>query len=145
MAALAVFAVVFVALTAVQSRRVRLAEPADLPTALPPALPASATATATVEGPSGRFAIGLPDDVVRVDDWLCRGSPLPVLLRPSTGEVYFFERWPDEGEELPARLVARVAGAHSLETLPRTAAAPCPRLLAVTDTTSVPITIEASP
>lgn len=135
-AALTVFAIVLVALSAIQGRRSRPAELAPLPAALP------ASSSSSIEGPEGRFAVGSPDDVVLVDDWFCRGSPVPALLRPSTGEVFVFDRWPESGEELAGRAVGVVPGAHALDA---SGTPSCPGLLAVTETRSVALPVQPVP
>ena len=47
-----------------------------------------------------RYELGEPGDVVVVGDWTCSGVDTPGLYRPSTGEVFLFERWPDPGDPL---------------------------------------------
>lgn len=89
--------------------------------------------------PTGRFAVGGPGDKTLVGDWFCRGSPVPALLRPSTGEVFVFERWPAPGEELPGSRVGALPGASDLATLDDES---CPSLAAVRN--GVPEKIEIS-
>jgi hypothetical protein len=78
----------------------------------------------------GRFSIGQSGDVVLTGDWYCRGSPVPALLRPTTGEVFVFDRFPTAAEDVPGRVLATVPGATSLRAV--TSARPdCPGLAAV--------------
>jgi hypothetical protein len=93
--------------------------------------------------PDGRFALGRADDVVLQGDWLCRGSPLPALLRPATGEVFVFDRWPESAEDVPGRALGVVAGATALEEVPTDDGA-CPALAAVRNGDLVLIPVDAS-
>lgn len=88
--------------------------------------PAATPVVATAEG---RFAIGQPGDVVLTGDWYCRGSPVPALLRPATGEVFVFDRFPAAAEDVPGRAVATVPGATSLRAFTSTRP-DCPGLAA---------------
>lgn len=58
---------------------------------------------------SQRWEVGQPGDVVTVGDWDCDGIVTPAVLRPTTGEVFVFERWADQ--EQVARPVAAAPGA----------------------------------
>lgn len=66
----------------------------------------------------GRFAVGEPNDDLLVGDWRCSGSHAPALYRPSTGEVFFFDRWPGAG-----------GSAHSVESSSSNVRYGRPRLL----------------
>jgi hypothetical protein len=70
--------------------------------------------------------LGRPGDVVLTDDWLCRGSPVPALLHPATGEVFVFDHPP--GADRPRR-VGTVPGATGLRAIPTDDG--CPLLAAV--------------
>ena len=72
-----------------------------------------------------RYRVGQPGDEVLIDDWDCDGQATPALLRPSTGEVFVFPRWIDEGT-LAVQPEGQVAGAHAL--LGEAADGACPTL-----------------
>lgn len=108
--------------------------------------PAAEAQDGVLSGPDGRFTIGSPEDVVLAGDWLCRDEPLPALLRPASGEVFVFDRWPAPDEELVGRSVAVVPGAVRLLST-GDPDHPCPQLVAErADGTRVDVpTLEASP
>jgi hypothetical protein len=60
-----------------------------------------------------RFAVGRSGDVAAVGRWDCRAAGL-ALLRPQTGEVWVFERWPVGAEPVVATAVGRVKDATAL-------------------------------
>lgn len=62
------------------------------------------------------FRAGEPDDHVTVGDWRCTGVITPGLIRPGTGEVFLFHRWPDSDGPLEADPVAIVPGGTKLMT-----------------------------
>jgi len=49
-----------------------------------------------------RYQLGRAGDALLVGDWDCNGSGTPALYRPSTGEVFLFDGWAGEGDDLPA-------------------------------------------
>jgi hypothetical protein len=118
------------------SLRHRSARPLDEPA---PAPPRPEQAEGVLAAAGSRYSIGEPGDVVMAGDWLCRGSPLPALLRPATGEVFLFDRWAGPGDDVPGRQVGQVPGATGLAP----ADGPdgrCPTLTAVTlDGPPVPV------
>lgn len=134
----AVFAVALVVLLAIAGAAAatlhgRSSPPPEVvPTDLPPSTTTIASRvwpTGELAGPDGRFTVGVPDDVVLAGDWLCRDEPLPALLRPATGEVWVFDRWPSDDEELAGRPVGTVPG--SVRLLSGTDPDhPCPHLVA---------------
>ncbi len=87
--------------------------------------PASATATVRHDGRVETYVIGASGDQLVLGDWNGDGTRTPALYRPSTGEVWAFDRWADEGEGTGARVlgryatggVARVAVAGSHDTV----------------------------
>jgi hypothetical protein len=93
--------------------------------------------------PAGRFSLGRPDDVVLEGDWLCRGSKLPALLRPATGEVFVFDHVPGSGEDVSGRPVGVIAGATALEEVPTDDGA-CPALAAVRNGDLVLVPVDTS-
>ncbi|MEM7286993.1 MAG: hypothetical protein AAF480_11630 [Actinomycetota bacterium] len=55
------------------------------------------------------YQVGDPGDVVILGHWACASRATPAVLRPSTGEVFVFDRWPTLGDPVtttPARTVA---------------------------------------
>lgn len=42
-----------------------------------------------------RYRIGWDGDVVVVGDWDCDGTRTPAVLRPTTGDIAVFDRWPE--------------------------------------------------
>lgn len=74
------------------------------------------------------WVVGRPDDVVVVGDWDCDGTATAASLRPATGEVFVFDRWPDGDESLTIDAVATVADARTLRR--DGPADECPALLA---------------
>lgn len=54
---------------------------------------------AEVRLPDGRrFALGRPGDRLVLGDWTCDHLDRPGVYRPSTGQVFTFDRWPQPGE-----------------------------------------------
>ena len=58
-----------------------------------------------------QFSVGDPGDRVVLGDWDCDGTPTAALARPSTGEVFVFDRWPVAGVEATVEPVGTVTGA----------------------------------
>lgn len=50
-------------------------------------------------GPAWR--LGRPGDQLLLRDWDCDGTVTPGLARPSTGQVFTFDHWPDDGVARP--------------------------------------------
>lgn len=63
------------------------------------------------------WVVGRPGDAVAVADWDCDGTATVASLRPSTGEVFVFERWVTPGDELTVRALATVPGADGLRAV----------------------------
>jgi hypothetical protein len=89
-------------------------------------------------GSTGRFRVSEPADPVAVGRWTCR-TVLPALLRPATGEVWVWDRWPPARRPVTGRLAARVAGAMSLRAV--TASPGCDTLL-ITRRSGPPVAID---
>ncbi|MEZ5176867.1 MAG: hypothetical protein R2746_00910 [Acidimicrobiales bacterium] len=51
----------------------------------------------TVEVDGRRYEVGEPGDLVVVEDWDCDGAESAGVLRPGTGEIFLFDRWPESG------------------------------------------------
>jgi hypothetical protein len=107
-----------------------LAAPTTAPSAsrVWPAAATAAVPDAVITTHQGRFSVGHSGDVVVQGDWFCRGQPLPALLRPSRGDIYIFDRWPDQGADVRARRVGTVPGGVTLRASDR----PGPACSAVT-------------
>ena len=60
-----------------------------------------------------------------MDDWDCDGDATPALLRPSTGEVFVFPRWIEEGS-MAVEPEVQVVGARAL--ISERAGEACPTL-----------------
>lgn len=93
-----------------------LLEPRDPPAAGAASadpLPASSAHLELVHD-ARRFLVGRRGDQVVTGDWNCNGTATPAVLRPETGEVAVFDRWPEAGVTIePSRLVV-VEGAIAL-------------------------------
>jgi hypothetical protein len=92
----------------------------------------SAPTCATYEGEvlttrGAQFAVGQPGDVVAVGRWRCSEATL-ALLRPQTGEVWVFDRWPVGDEPVVGSPLGRVPDAIGLGMR---ASGHCDALLAV--------------
>jgi len=76
----------------------------------------------TVEGERVTFGgttwvVGRTGDRVVVADWDCDGTATAAALRPSSGEVFVFDRWVVPGDEITVNAAATVAGASELEVV----------------------------
>jgi hypothetical protein len=60
------------------------------------------------------WVVGLPGDALTVGDWDCDGTATVALLRPTTGEVFVFDRWVGSGEEETVRPSVTVEGGAAL-------------------------------
>lgn len=134
-AAVPVLALVVAAAWLASSLRARTARPVEH---APPVEGESILSTDT-----GTFALGEPGDVTLVGDWFCRGSPVAALLRPSTGEVFVFERWPapEPGDEVRGLRAGAFPGALELASVERAPPAACPSLAAVRNGAPDPVAI----
>jgi hypothetical protein len=63
-----------------------------------------------------QFSVGDPGDRVVLGDWDCDGVATAALARPSSGDVYVFDAWPDPGVDAQAEPVTTVSGAVDLRT-----------------------------
>jgi hypothetical protein len=90
-----------------------------------------------------RYRVGEPGDHLLVDDWHCDGEPTPAVLRPSTHELFVFDRWADE-EPVSVPPIATIDGATAL--VAQEGADGCPVLAAVVDGERlVPIDLGGAP
>jgi hypothetical protein len=60
-----------------------------------------------------RFRVGQEGDHLLVGDWRCDGSPTPAAFRPSTHEVFVFDRWTAE-EPISVEAIATVVDSVEL-------------------------------
>ncbi len=123
-------------------------EPSDSPNSAAPAAPELATVTATITdldinadgcfehvriGTFGtaaqpaiatdthRWLVGQPGDTVIVGDWSCDGIATPAIVRPSSGEVFFFAVWPYTSPAAQPTFKAHVpTGASAAASIPAT-------------------------
>jgi serine/threonine protein kinase len=123
-------ALIFLGLTALRSDGTRAA------TSSSPATSTTSTTSATTTSPSTtatttttttrvpelatdgtvsidghRYQIGLPGDRVAIGDWECDGTRTAAIARPSTGEVFVFDRWPSVDVEVSADAITSVIDA----------------------------------
>jgi hypothetical protein len=70
----------------------------------------------TVDG--ARYRVGQAGDTVAIGDWACSGRPTPVILRPSSGELFAFDDWAQPGHDVTARLLGRVDHATEVRATP---------------------------
>lgn len=67
---------------------------------------------AEVRLPDGRrFAVGQPGDHLVLGDWTCDDRDRPGLYRPSSGQVFTFDRWPAPGASTTSDQVSHT-GVH---------------------------------
>lgn len=122
-AAAPALALLALAATALRSARAPAAPIAPRPsttTTISPT-PTPTPTTALVYG-GRRWRAGEDGDVIVLGDWDCDGTDTPAVLRPSTGEVWRYDRW-EEGAATP---VTTVPGAAELRAVPD---GPCDRLV----------------
>lgn len=62
------------------------------------------------------WVVGRPGDTLAVGDWDCDGTATAAVLRPSTGEVFVFDRWIAPGDELTVAATATVEDGTAIET-----------------------------
>jgi len=67
-----------------------------------------------LESGEARWSVGRAGDLVATGDWSCTGLRTLALLRPSTGELFRFDRWPVSGGDATAASFARVTGGTAL-------------------------------
>jgi hypothetical protein len=65
-----------------------------------------------------QLRVGRPGDQLTLGRWTC-GPVTAALLRPSTGEVFRFDGWATQGNDVSAMAVARVEGAVGVHPAPR--------------------------
>jgi hypothetical protein len=65
-----------------------------------------------------RYRVGQAGDAVAIGDWACSGRPTPVILRPSSGELFSFDEWAEPGRDVNARPLGRVKHATGVRAAP---------------------------
>ncbi len=70
----------------------------------------------TVDG--ARYSVGQAGDAAAIGDWTCSGRPTLVVLRPSSGELFAFDQWPEPGHDVTARPIGRVERATGVRATP---------------------------
>lgn len=88
------------------------------PTTVPPTT-AAATDGQLLRVDGRVYRAGEPGDVLAIHDANCTGRPQVLLLRPGTGEVFRFDRWPEADQPVRARLQLIAPGAERLDTVRR--------------------------
>lgn len=96
-------------------------------TAASTAAPSTAAPPTTAAATDGRllrvdgrvYRAGQPGDVLAIHDANCTGRPQVLLLRPGTGEVFRFDRWPEADQPVRARLQLIAPGAERFDTVRR--------------------------
>ncbi|MDP8988244.1 MAG: hypothetical protein M3N11_07860, partial [Actinomycetota bacterium] len=58
-----------------------------------------------VAAAGARWQVGAPDDLIVVGDWDCDGLATPAVVRPSSGQVWTFPRWAEDGDGVVAEPV----------------------------------------
>jgi hypothetical protein len=112
-AALVVVALAMVVRTP-RSAASRLPAPA-ITTATVAAQPTARPGDGVVRHGGHRWAAGASGDVVVVGDWDCDGLATPAVLRPATGQVWTYDRWPEGAEAVVARELRLANGGVSLQ------------------------------
>jgi hypothetical protein len=64
-----------------------------------------------VEVDGVRYGVGRPGDVLAVGDWDCDGATTVAAVRPSTGEVFVFDRWAAPSGAVVVPALTHVTGA----------------------------------
>ncbi len=70
------------------------------------------------------YTLGRARDVIVLGRWACGPASEPALLRPSTGQLWIFERWATAGRDVVGRPLAPVPGATSLRVEPARSSSP---------------------
>ncbi len=83
-----------------------------------PVAPTSTGAAPRLDRAGVTFAVGRHDDRVTVADWDCDGTETPGVVRPGTGEVFFFDRWASVEEPITVHPALVIPGALELEPPP---------------------------
>ena len=76
---------------------------------------AAVVGAGVVEIDGVRYGVGRSGDVLAVGDWDCDGIATVADVRPATGEVFVFDRWAAEEDEVVVTPVTTVAGAVDVD------------------------------
>ncbi len=96
----------------------------DRPPSARDAVVAPVAAPAELRHGGGEYRVGRVGDLVVIGDWDGDGMATPAVVRPATGAVYRWDRWPADGSGSPGTMVATVAPASDVVVVP--CAAPPP-------------------
>lgn len=77
-----------------------------------------------------RLASGEPTDQVVLGRWTCEATKLPAVLRPRTGTLWIWDRWPAPGDHVTVQVATRLSGAKTARV--RSGPAGCDQLLVTT-------------
>jgi hypothetical protein len=91
----------------------------------------------TVELAGARYEVGAPGDVAVVAPWRCDGRPRPLLLRPTTGELFLFDTVATPGIDSVAAAFTAIADARSLRAVDPLDPCPAPTIERADGTTVV--------
>jgi hypothetical protein len=94
-----------------------------------PDTPAATDDAPNVDIDGSRFSVGAPGDEALVAPWRCDGRPRPLVLRPSTGDLFIFDTPATSGVDAVASSFATVTGARSLVPVDRDDPCPQPAVL----------------
>ncbi|CAN5734333.1 hypothetical protein BH10ACT1_BH10ACT1_00620 [soil metagenome] len=76
-----------------------------------------------------RWTVGEAGDEVALGDWNCDGEATPALLRPATGEVFLFVRWPQGDQPLNVAPTVLLHGASRFAPAAADQACGAPRVV----------------
>lgn len=65
-----------------------------------------------------RWRVGDAADLAAVADWDCDGRATAAVVRPATGEVWVYDGWASDGEEVAARPAPAAPGAVAARPVP---------------------------
>jgi hypothetical protein len=72
--------------------------------------------------------VGGAADLAAVADWDCDGRATAAVVRPTTGEVWVYDRWASDGEQVTARPGPTAPGAVAARAVPDPGPGSCERL-----------------
>ena len=96
----------------------------------------------TIEIAGASYQIGESGDIAATGDWNCDGEETAALLRPSSGSIFVFERWADDGEELTATALTKIEGATGIRAEPSNGG--CDHLIVESVDGDVPFAVQSA-